>query len=114
MPSFLPSVPLTNPRTLCACQPVALIISARDAPLGRLIRSRTLAPLLSARRVPDSFVLAGLAALGAFFEAGASFFAAAGLAGLLAVFLALGAGFFLLASFFEEGFAGAPFAPCSA
>ena len=64
-PILVPSVPLMNPRTLWACQPVAFINSARLAPLVRLIRSRTFAPLLSARRVPASLVRG---ALGAFLD----------------------------------------------
>src|SRR5688500_17404242 len=95
-----------TPRTLCACQPVVFMISARLAPLPRLIRPRTLAPLLSGRRVAPSFgpdVFAVFFALGAF----------AGLAAL-ASFFALGAAFFLVAAFFEAGFSGATFALCAA
>src|SRR5687768_4650117 len=89
-----------NPRTLWACQPVAFIISARLAPLARLTRPRTFAPLLSGRRVPPSF---GPAVFAVFFALVA-----------LAAFLALGAAFFLLATFFEAAFFGATFAPCTA
>ena len=48
-PSFLISVPLTKPRTVCACQPVSSIISASVAPWERRIRSRTSAFLLPSR-----------------------------------------------------------------
>src|SRR6476469_3176620 len=110
MPCFLAEVE-RKPRTLCACQSVAFWISASVAPLGRPIRARILAPLLSARCVLDSVARAGLAA---FLPALASFFGA--VLGLppLAVFWPLGAPFFGLASFFEEAFSGATFAPCSA
>src|SRR6266852_5259308 len=47
-PCFLPAVEM-KPRTLCACQSVAFMISARVAPLARPIISRIFAPLLSAR-----------------------------------------------------------------
>src|SRR5687768_3006219 len=82
------------------------MISARDAPLARLIKPRTLAPLLSGRRVPPSF---GPAVFAVFF----ALVAFAGLAAL-AAFLALGAAFFLVAAFFEAGFSGAASAPCAA
>src|SRR5258706_15361945 len=58
-PIFLPRVPLMNPRTLWACQPVALISSFRVPPSGRFSRSRILAALL-----PSRTVLAFLPALG--------------------------------------------------
>src|SRR5713101_5486866 len=48
-PMFLPSAPLMNPRTLCFCQPVAFIISARVAPFLRWIRANTVAFLLPCR-----------------------------------------------------------------
>jgi hypothetical protein len=48
-PSFFASVPLMNPRTLCACQPVAFMISLRVAPSGRFSMSRTFALLLPSR-----------------------------------------------------------------
>ena len=35
-----------KPRTLCACQPVVFLISARVAPFGRPINARIWAPLL--------------------------------------------------------------------
>src|SRR5690242_10261698 len=65
-------VPLRNPRTLCGCQPVALMICCRVAPLGRVSRSMTLAVflpvLLPSRTAPgcSSFfaVLAVFGALG--------------------------------------------------
>src|SRR5215468_11342817 len=47
-PCFLAAVE-RNPRTLCACQSVAFMISARVAPLGRPINSRIFAPLLPPR-----------------------------------------------------------------
>src|SRR5215467_14372628 len=84
-PRFLLAVE-RNPRTLCACQSVAFIISARVAPLGRPINSRIFAPLLSARGAFASFT-AGFAGLLATL---AGFAALAPLAG----FLALGAAFF--------------------
>ena len=40
-PSFLISVPLTKPRTVCDCQPVSSMISASVAPWERRIRSIT-------------------------------------------------------------------------
>src|SRR5262249_9325852 len=100
IPRFFPAVE-RNPRTLCACQSVAFMISARVAPLARPIKSRILAPLLSARGV--------FSALAAFFAA----FLVAGLAAL-ALFLALGALFFGLAPFFETASVGVTDAPCSA
>src|SRR5216684_1738353 len=72
-PCFLAAVE-RKPRTLCACQAVVFIISARLAPLGRPISSRIFAPLLSARGVLASLAWAGLAflpALASFFGAGA-------------------------------------------
>jgi hypothetical protein len=98
-PCFLAAVE-RNPRTLCACQSVAFMISASVAPLGRPISSRILAPLLSVR---------GVSVLAAFFAA----FLAAGLAAL-ALFLALSAPFLGLAPFFEAALVGATDAPCSA
>lgn len=53
-----------KPRTLWACQSVALIISANVAPLGRFNRSMIFAALLPSRADP-----AVVAALGAFFSA---------------------------------------------
>ena len=49
MPIFFPSVPLMNPRTLCACQPVAFMICASVAPPLRWSRPRTSAFLLPSR-----------------------------------------------------------------
>src|SRR5450759_2327810 len=60
-PIFFPTVPDRNPRTECACQPVAFIRFCRVAPLGRFSSSRTCSVLLP-WRAPDS-VLAGLADL---------------------------------------------------
>jgi hypothetical protein len=70
---LLPAVEM-NPRTLCFCQPVALMISALVARSARLINSRILAPLLAVRGVFASFdgfeafslTLAGCAALAVF------------------------------------------------
>lgn len=101
MPCFLPAVE-RKPRTLCGCQSVAFMSSARVAPLGRWIRAKILAVLLSAR---------GAAALRAGF---AAFFGVAALAVFLAFLVELGAPFFRLAPFFEEAFSGATYAPCSA
>src|SRR5712692_9736675 len=101
-----------NPRTLCACHPVAFMISARVAPLARPIMSRIFAPLLSARGTLAFFAAVGLAA---FVRALAFFLGAAGLAlPPLAVFWPLGASCLRVASFFEEAFSGATCAPCSA
>jgi len=47
-PCLFPAVEM-NPRTLCACQPVASMISAKLAPFDRPISSRILAPLLCLR-----------------------------------------------------------------
>jgi hypothetical protein len=100
---FLAAVEM-KPRTLCACQPVAFMISARLAPLARPIISRIFAPLLSARGALVFFADAGLA----------PFFGAAALAlPPLAVFWPLGAPFFWLAPFLEEAFSGATCAPGS-
>jgi hypothetical protein len=51
---FLPAVEI-HPRTLCFCQPVVLMISARVAPSARLINSRIVAPLLVVRAGLASF-----------------------------------------------------------
>ena len=48
-PAFLPTAPDRNPRTECACQPVAFMSSFRLAPPERLSSSRTLAVLLPVR-----------------------------------------------------------------
>src|ERR1039458_8873666 len=111
-PIFLPRVPLMNPRTLCACQPVAFMILLRVAPPGRFRRSRTLAVLLPSR-APLAFGVAALAA----FLAGATFLGLAAAAlGFppLALFWLLGAPFLVLAPFFEVPFPGATCAPCAA
>src|SRR5260370_22599562 len=107
---FLAAVEM-KPRTLCACQSVAFMISARVAPFARAIMSMIFAPLLSGRGAPASFVRAGLA----FLPALASFFGVAALVlAPLAAVWPLGAPFFWLASFFEGAFSGATCAPCSA
>src|ERR1019366_4544897 len=54
-PIFLPRAPDRNPRTECACQPVALMSSFREAPPERFSRSRTLAVLLP-WRAPFAFL----------------------------------------------------------
>src|SRR5437016_3852702 len=61
-----------NPRTLCACQPVAFMISTSVAPFARPIISRMVAPLPCLGR--PSFCATFLAALLDF--ARAAFFAA--------------------------------------
>ena len=110
---FFPRVPLTKPRTLCGCQPVAFMISANVAPPGRFSRSRILAVLLPSR-TPSAFGFVALGPLAAFF-AGLVFLGAAALSlPPLALFLALGAPFFGLAAFFEAALSGAPAAPCAA
>src|SRR4051794_11697604 len=100
-----------KPRTLCACQSVAFMISVRVAPLGRLIMARILAPLLSDRGV---VALAALR-LAAFLPLLADFLVAAGLVlPPLAFFWPVGAPVFRVACFFEAAFSGATVAPCSA
>jgi hypothetical protein len=101
---FLAAVEM-NPRTLCACQSVAFMISARVAPLAHPIMSRIFAPLLSARGAA-----ALRSGLWAFLPAVAPFLGAAA----LALFLALGAPFFRLVPLFEDAFSGATVAPGSA
>src|ERR1039458_8940562 len=84
-PIFLPRVPLMKPRTLCACQDVASIISASVAPLARCSRSRIVAVLLP-WRTPSALgfaafgALMAVLALGAFLV-GVAFLVALGLAG---------------------------------
>src|SRR5215510_15317792 len=95
IPRFFPAVD-RKPRTLCACQSVAFMISARVAPLGRPISSRIFAPLLSARGALASFSAADFPA----FFAGLAGVFVAGLADF-ALFLAVGAFFLVLAPFFE-------------
>src|SRR5215467_15508961 len=107
-PRFFPAVE-RNPRTLCACHSVAFMISARVAPLGRPISSRIFAPLLSARGALGSLSAADFAA----FFAGLAGVSVAGLADF-ALFLALGAFFFVLAPFFKALLVDAIGAPCSA
>src|ERR1035438_10199612 len=113
MPCFLPAVEM-NPRTECACQAVAFMISPSVAPLARAIMSRIFAPLLSARGAEA--LRSDLAAcLLAFADALAAFLGVPALVlPPLAVFLALGAPFFWLAAFFEGAFSGATFASCAA
>src|SRR5438045_1759068 len=71
-PSFLPSVPLMNPRTLWGCHSVAAINSCRVAPPGRFSSSRIWAVLVPWRAAGFSATtafadcLAFLAPLGAF------------------------------------------------
>src|ERR1017187_8233209 len=101
-PNFLPRVPLMNPRTLWACQPVAFMTSARVAPPFRSSRATTVAVLLPSRAPPAALAcLAPLAALGAFF-AGAAFLVALPLVGAplaaCALPLALGSTFGLAVS----------------
>jgi len=95
---FLIRVPLTKPRTVWGCQPVAFMISAKLAPLGRRISSSTSAFLLPSRA--SAFAL-GRVALFSFLEAVA-----------LALFPALGAPFLRLAAFLALTFFVATFAPC--
>src|SRR4051794_29823120 len=66
-----------KPRTLCGCQSVFCMISARVAPFGRPIRSRIVAPLLWARGALTGWVGANWA--GCLAE-GAAFCGAAALA----------------------------------
>src|SRR5580692_402393 len=100
-----------KPRTLCACQSVAFMISASVAPLARAIMSRIFAPLLSARGAV-AFLLSFAPALAAFL--GVAALALAPCLAPLAVFLALGAPFFWLAAFLAGAFSGATCAPCAA
>src|ERR1035441_5516390 len=65
-PIFFPSVPLTNPRTLWACQDVACMISVRVAPLTRWTRARTAAVLLPGRTPSGFGWVAFLGALASF------------------------------------------------
>jgi hypothetical protein len=95
MPCFLPAVEM-NPRTECACQAVAFMISPSVAPLARAIMSRIFAPLLSARGAEAlrsdlaAFLLAFAPALAAFLGVPALALEP------LAVSLTLGAPFFWL------------------
>src|SRR5215468_7850879 len=108
IPRFFPAVE-RNPRTLCAFQSVAFMISANVAPLGRAISSRILAPLLSARGVLGCLSAADFAT---FFDSLGDFFVAA--LAVLASVLALGAPFCELAPFLEALLVDAIRAPCSA
>src|SRR5277367_2212178 len=102
-----------NPRTLCACQSVAFMISASVAPLARAIISRIFPPLLSARGAATLLATVDLAAfVPTFAPALAAFVGAAALAlasgfAPLAAFLALGAPFFWLVAFLAGAFSGA-------
>ena len=58
-PSFLPRVPLMKPRTVWACQLVAVMISSRVAPAGRRSNSSTAAFLLPSRVVGVSSLTFG-------------------------------------------------------
>jgi hypothetical protein len=89
-----------KPRTLCACQSQADIISAKVAPLARPIISRIFAPL------PWRF--------GAFLLFAGFFSLAAPALGLAALpfFRLLGAPFFRLVAFVGVVFSGATGAPC--
>ena len=98
IPCFLAAVE-RKPRTLWACQSVAFMISAKLAPLGRPIRARIFAPLLSGRGVLASLAGAGLAA---FLPVLASFLGAGLVLPPLVAFWPLGAPFFWVAPFFEE------------
>jgi hypothetical protein len=93
-PCFLPAVEM-KPRTLCACESVAFMISASVSPLARAIISRIFAPLLSARGAAAFLAAVGLAALLLPFAAAvAVFLGAAALAlATVAVFLAFGVPF---------------------
>ena len=64
-----------KPRTECACQSVAFMISARVAPPDRFSNSRIFAVLLPSRATPAFLTLAFFPPLGAFF-AGLAFLAA--------------------------------------
>ena len=78
---FRATVPLRNPRTECANQPVAFISSFNEAPSGRLSRPRTLAALLPSRAPAASLAyLAALRLLGRLL-AGMAFFPDLGLPG---------------------------------
>src|SRR5262249_37571065 len=110
-PIFVPSLPLMKPRTLWACQPVAFMSSSSVAPLGRLIRSRTFAPLLSARRV--AFPLASVV-LAAFLER-AGFFGSVLVLPFLGDLVLVFAAVFLAAVLALRGFAVAiPWSPVAA
>jgi hypothetical protein len=103
-----------NPRTLCACQSVAFIISASVAPFARAIISRIFAPLLSAHGALASWRR----------WAWHSFYWPSRLLGLPSSvrprlwhrwrFSWLGAPFFWLAAFLSGAFSGATCAPCAA
>src|SRR5262249_5052717 len=97
-----------NPRTLCACQSVAFMISVRVAPLGRPIKSRIFAPLL-----PPRGELASLTGFARLLTALASCLGACFLEPFMVPW-PLDEPFFELASFFEAALSGATGAPCSA
>jgi hypothetical protein len=68
-----------NPRTLCACQPVASISSALVAPPFFLSRARTVSLLLPGRAAGFSALASGFVAFGApaFFAFAAALFVSA-------------------------------------
>src|SRR5208283_1702877 len=104
-----------NPLTVCRCQPILSIISARVAQFLRWSMATTWAVLLPSRGPALSFALViCLGALAAFF-AGVAFFGAAafGLAPF-AVFWPLDSPFFVLAPFLPGAFSGATLAPDAA
>jgi len=99
-----------KPRTLCACQSVAFMMSARVAPLARAIISRIFAPLLSARGAATFLAALGLAVFSpAFATALVAFFRRSGLGfgslvGILGPFLGLGRALLLAGGFLRGGF----------
>src|ERR1051325_8489405 len=100
-PPLLPRM-LMNPRTVCACQPVASMISASVAPFARCIIA-IISAFLLLRASVARFCVPARRALPALLGSAA-----------FALFLALGAPFVLVASLFEGAFSGATCAPCSA
>jgi hypothetical protein len=104
-PIFLLRVPEMKPRMLCFCQPVALAISAIDAPALRRIRSSTMAFLENSRGT-----LAVLVALlrVVFFAAG---FPALAVPGFRAPLSPFGAPLLVLATLVAVAGAGASWAP---
>ena len=81
----MPRLPEMKPRTLCACQSVAAMMSASVAPSGRLSMSRTMAFLLPSRVVGvASLAVAPLAALAFFGATGAAWGAGAGVSAWMA------------------------------
>src|ERR1019366_4631434 len=87
-PILLPRVPLMNPRTVCACHPVAFMISAEVAPFLRWSMATTSAFLLPSRLGVDfGAILAPFAAF-----AGLVGFAGAGAAFLRLAFVGFASG----------------------